>query len=70
MATEWRITGQRQSDVLTSGGTFDPSMEINFETIPEGIPGMVTVSLRIYDADTVRSLIEQRVAAIKAVQDL
>jgi len=70
MATDWRITAQRQVDVLVDGGTFDPSMEINFEVVPEGIRGMVTVSLRHYSPESVRSLIDQRAAAIKEVQAL
>lgn len=70
MATDWRVTAQRQTDVLTAQGTFEPTMEVNFETLPEGITGQVSVPLRIYSADTVQSLIEQRVADIKAVQSL
>lgn len=70
MATTWRITAQRQADVLTPQGTFDSVMEINFETIPEGIPGQVIVPLRVYSADYVANQVENRVAAIKAVQAL
>lgn len=70
MATDWVITSQRQTDILTPAGTFDPSMEVNFQTVPEGINAQVTVSLRNYTEDYVRSLIDQRVMAIKAVQNL
>lgn len=70
MATEWQITSQRQVDILTPQGAFEPSMEVNFETLPEGIQGQITVSLRSYTADAVRSAIDARVRAIKEVQAL
>lgn len=70
MATDWQITAQRQTDVLTPQGSFEPSMEVSFQTIPEGSPGVVTVPLRAYSADYVRDLIDSRVKAIKEVQAL
>lgn len=70
MATDWVITSQRQTDRLLSDGTFDPTMEINFETQPEGIKGQVVVSWRNYTPDNVRGMIDARVAAIKEVQNL
>lgn len=70
MATEWRVTTQRQVDELLDSGSFEPYMEVNFEVYPEGTKGQVKIPLRIYDQETVRSLIDQRVATIKAVQAL
>jgi hypothetical protein len=70
MATDWRVVSQRQTDVLTPAGTFESSMEVSFEVMPEGTSGQVVVPLRIYDVDTVASLIQQRVNSIKAVAGL
>lgn len=70
MATEWRVTAQRQTDRLTPQGTFESVMEVNFETTPEGITGQLIVPLRVYTPDFVASEIDNRVAAIKAVQSL
>lgn len=70
MAVNWRITSQRQIDQLTGTGSFEPAMEVHYETIPDGIPGMVTVSLRYYTADNVRTEIENRVAVIQEIQNL
>lgn len=70
MATHWQVTAQRQTDVLTPQGTFESTMEVSFQVIPEGINGMVSVPLRIYTADTVQDMIDRRVAEIKAVQGL
>lgn len=70
MATDWQVTAQRQTDVLTPQGTFETVMEVNFQTIPEGITGQVVIPLRVYEADYVASQIDARVAAIKAVQSL
>lgn len=70
MATDWRVTAQRQTDQLTPQGTFETVMEVNFETIPDGITGQVVIPLRAYDADYVASAIDARVATIKAVQSL
>ena len=70
MATNWRITSQRQSSQLAPGGEFNDVMEIRFETIPEGVPGLIEVPLRMYEPEFVANEIESRVANIKAVQSL
>lgn len=70
MAQEWRVTAQRQTDILTPQGTFETSMEVTFEVLPEGITGQVTVPLRLYTEDYVRDLIQSRTDAIKAVARL
>lgn len=70
MAMEWRVTGQRQTDVLTPGGTFESSMEVNFEVFPEGTTGQIVVPIRLYTAEYVSELIQARVDAIKAVAGL
>lgn len=70
MAVHWRITGQRQSSKLVAGGDFDDVMEIRFETIPEGVPGVIEVPLRVYGAEFVANEIDRRVTAIKEVQAL
>lgn len=70
MATTWRILAQRQIDNLTPQGTFEPSMQIDFETIPEGIAGQVVVPLRQYTEQFVRESIDSRVGVMQAVQNL
>lgn len=70
MATNWRVTGQRQIDDLTANGSFEPAMEVNYETIPDGVQGMVKVPLRYYTADFVRAEIDKRVNEIQSVQNL
>lgn len=70
MATDWRITTQRQTDELMDNGSFDPHMEVNFEVLPEGTKGQIKVSLRNYTAEMVRSMIQQRVDAIKEIANL
>lgn len=70
MATNWRITSQRQSSKLNDGGGFDDVMEVRFETIPEGVPGLIEFPLRVYASDFVASEIERFVARIKAVHEL
>ena len=70
MATNWRVTSQRQIDQLTGTGSFEPAMEVHYETIPEGIPGMVTVALRYYTEDNVRVEIDNRVRVTQAIQNL
>lgn len=70
MATNWTVTSQRQIDQLTGTGSFEPAMEVHFETIPEGIPGMVTIPQRYYTEDNVRDAIDSRVRVMQAVQNL
>lgn len=70
MATNWRVTAQRQNSKLNSQGTFDEVMEVHFETLPEGVAGMVEIPLRVYDADYVAEIIDNRVTSIKAVSAL
>lgn len=70
MAQNWRITTQVQSSKLRPGGDFDDVMEVRFETIPEGIAGLIEVPLRVYEPEFVANEIERRVANIKAVQGL
>lgn len=70
MAQNWRITSQRQSSKLRDGGDFDDVMEVRFETIPEGITGMVEIPLRVYEPEFVANEIERRAANMKAVQGL
>lgn len=71
MALNWEITDQRQIDDLNQAtGSFIPSMEVHYRTIPEGIPGMIVVPFNRYTPDNVREAIDQRVNAIKEVQNL
>lgn len=70
MATKWEVTSQNQRDELTDGGRFEPHMEINFRTIPEGIRGQVIVPVRLYNVDYVRSLIDPMVENMQAIQSL
>lgn len=70
MAATWRVTDQTEAQVLTPRGTFEHVMEVRYETMPEGISGMVQVPWRLYTEDYVRTVIEERVQAIKAVSGL
>lgn len=70
MATNWRVTAQRQGSNLTPQGTFDDVMEVSFETIPEGVTGLVVIPVRLYEPDYVASQIDARVSQIQAVQAL
>lgn len=70
MATNWRVTTQRQIDQLTPQGSFEPAMEVHFETVPDGIPGQITVPMRQYTADFVREEIDRRVGTVQAIQNL
>lgn len=70
MASDYEIVGQRQVDKLNELGSFDATMEVTFRVIPENVTGLVSVLLRNYNAEFVRSAIEQRVEQIKAVASL
>lgn len=70
MATDWRVVAQRQVSNLTSQGTFQEAMEVTFETIPEGVTGVIAVPLAYYNEDYIREQLDNRVATIKAVGNL
>lgn len=70
MAAEWRITGQSQGVKLVEGGNLVDVMEVRFETIQEGVGGMIQFDLRNYTPDIVESAIQQRVDTIRAVHAL
>lgn len=70
MANTWRVTGQRQSSTLNGNGQFVDVIEVSFETLPEQISGKVSVPLPQYGEDYVRTLIDERVAVLKAVHNL
>lgn len=70
MAANWKVTGQRQSSTLDGNSQFRDVIEVSFETIPEQIAGKVSVPLNLYGEEYVRTLIDERVAALKAVHNL
>lgn len=70
MATDWRITGQTPGVKLQADGSLPNTMEVRFETIPEGIPGVISVLMRNYSPEFVQSEIDSLVATMKAVNNL
>lgn len=70
MATNWQVTNQVQREELLSSGKFEDGWEVYYETLPEGIPGKIWVSVRNYNADNVRNLIDAAVTKLKEVQNL
>lgn len=70
MASDWRVTGQRQSTVLNGNGQFSDVMEVSFQTIPEGIDGKISVPLNVYSEDSVRTAIDTLAARMKSVHNL
>lgn len=70
MAETFQVTAQRQTSTVDAQGNVVPVMAVSFTTYPSGVTGSVDVPLAQYDADTVRSMIEARVAQIEAVHSL
>lgn len=70
MAIGWDITGQEQTREINSQGAFDDFMRVSFKVIPENVAGNVLIPMNYYNEEYVRSLIEERVKAIKAVHAL
>jgi hypothetical protein len=65
MASNYTVTGQRQTTSLSNGSTFVPVMEVTFQTT-SGTVGKVEIPLNQYNAANVKA----RVAAIEAVESL
>lgn len=70
MAADYTITAQRQTQSLDPQGQVTSVMVVSFQTIPEGVAGSVDVPLAQYTEDAVRSMIEARVQAIRAIHNL
>lgn len=70
MASDYTITAQRQSQTLDAQGQVSQVMVVTFQTVPEGVVGSIDVPLAQYNENTVRSLVEARVAQIRAVHSL
>lgn len=70
MAADYLITAQRQTQNLDPQGQVQQVMVVTFQTIPEGVIGSVDVPLAQYTEDAVRSMVESRVQAIRAVHSL
>lgn len=70
MASDYQVTAQRQSQTLDAQGQVQQVMVVTFQTVPEGVIGSIDVPLAQYTEDAVRSLIEARVAQIRAVHSL
>lgn len=69
MADAWKVTNQRQTTALSSGGTFQDVMEVTFQTT-SGTVGSVRIPVNQYSPDAVKTAIDARVAQIDAVHAL
>ena len=69
MAESWRIISQRQTSQLTPDGRFQDVMEVSVE-IATGTVIQLAVPLSLYSAESVKDLIEQRVADVLEVEQL
>lgn len=70
MAADYEIVSQQTSSDLSRSGALIDVIRVQFETIPEGVIGTVTVPTSIYGAAAVAAAIEPLVAEIKAVAAL
>lgn len=70
MADNFQVTAQRQTNSVDAQGAVVPVMVVSFQVLPSGVTGSVDVPIAAYNADTVRSMIEARVAQIEAVHQL
>lgn len=68
MATTWKVTGQRQTSIL-SNGQFEQAWVVAYTT-SDGVKGSVTVPVSQYNKDNVSSLISQDVANVAEVHQL
>jgi hypothetical protein len=69
MADTWHVVSQRQTSDITADGRFVQVMEVTVETA-SGTTFSIRVPEAAYDEDSVRQLIEARVAQILAVENL
>lgn len=67
--TGWTINTQRQTQVLSGGGGFVPSVEVGFTT-GAGVVGSVIVPLAQYTPDQVAALVDARAAQLDAIVGL
>lgn len=65
----YTITGQHQTSWLNPSGSFVDGVEVSF-SVPGHGGQSVKVPLDMYNADTVKALIEERVAHITAIAQL
>lgn len=69
MAESWRIITQRQTSELTADGRFQEVMEVTVE-VATGTVIQIQIPISIYNAETVKELVEARVADILEVEQL
>ena len=69
MAKDWTVTKQTQTMQLNAAGQWVDAMKIEYTTT-EGAAGFIVVPLNTYTADTVRSLLDARVAQINEIAAL
>ena len=69
MADTWRVINQKQTQVITAGGTFTDVMEVTVE-VTGGTTFVERIPLQAYSADAVKAAVEKRVADILAVEQL
>lgn len=70
VADTYKVISQVPTTAAMPGGTFVPSMEITFETLPSHVAGKVTVPQSQYSPDEVDRVLRQSAATIEAVQAL
>ena len=70
MATTYRVVSQRPSTQLTADGRFIDTVIVNFETLPNQSPGTIEVPSSMYTVDYVKSVIEDKVAHMVAIENL
>jgi hypothetical protein len=70
MADIYKVVSQAPVTAAVPGGTYAPSMEITFETKPNGIVGKVTVPTAHYSTDEVDRAIRQSAKLLEAVHNL
>ena len=68
MASDYRITNQRQTSTLV-GGQFQSVMELTFQTT-SGATGTIYVPVAQYTEDAVKQAVEARVQTMNAVEKL
>jgi hypothetical protein len=65
----WKVTGQTPSKQPTAAGVFADGINVTFLT-GKGVVGTIWVPETVYNPDTVRTLIAQKVATLDAISDL
>lgn len=65
----WRVTNTRESSRLSTGGGFEDTLIVSFQT-DNGVNGTVEVPRRLATADYVRSEIDKYVDRLDGIANL